>query len=388
MRHVKEQIEYIKLDQVIAIVIKFLKNCPAEDLIQVRLDLMYRMRSFLSNKRDPTVTIPFQEQQEKIQEIMNNTLELIDDEFIFGKELRMSPMTKSNLQIYWLETVKVLLTNYLPQPQQRQDPNNTSALDKVLVEFLNNQVYMEKIFDTLIKILFDQQTHLPVHEKTLELVRLILEQFQKIDKFYFVDKQAIQVFLETSFQNSQQTANQSLYSIDQVYRANSLSLKYKLMNRLFDMVGRKLGQLRKMFIEAREFLERHDRWGPSQKKNEVSLCCMPCNIQENNKNWSKKLEKYIEESDVNIQENLLSLGEQQQCYVHCFEDEEELILNSSIIQTYAHYQEFVKEVKTKIVLFKVLKQIDILVEITQKLMNFNLQTNQGLLNYHQSHFQR
>jgi hypothetical protein len=114
MKHVKEQLEYIKHDQVIAIVIKFLKNCPADDLIQVRTDLVYRMRAFLSNRRDSNSAVSPQEQQEKVQEIMNNTLELIDDEYIYGKETRLAPMIKSNLQIYWLETVKVLLTNYLP----------------------------------------------------------------------------------------------------------------------------------------------------------------------------------------------------------------------------------------------------------------------------------
>jgi hypothetical protein len=83
------------------------------------------------------------------------------------------------------------------------------------------------------------------------------------------------------------------------------------MNRLFDMVGRKLGQLRKMLVAARLFLEKHKRWGTTKKQGEVFLTCMPCNVNDSPEQWQSKLKTYIQESDINIDENLLSLGEQQ-----------------------------------------------------------------------------
>ena len=83
---------------------------------------------------------------------MANTLELIDDELVLGKCQRLAPMNKSNLQNYWLEIIRVLIMNYL----QRSENAKGQTTDKMLIDFLNNQTYMEKIFDTLIKFLFDE----------------------------------------------------------------------------------------------------------------------------------------------------------------------------------------------------------------------------------------
>jgi hypothetical protein len=114
MRHVREQVEFLKLDEVISIIIKFLKNCP-DELINMRSDLVYRMKTFLTCKRESQILEP----AEKVIEIMQNVIELIDDEAILGKNVRMAPTIKSNMQSYWLEIVKVIIMNYLPRQESQ-----------------------------------------------------------------------------------------------------------------------------------------------------------------------------------------------------------------------------------------------------------------------------
>ena len=94
MRHVKEQVEHLKLDEVISIIIKFLKNCP-DELITMRSDLVYRMKTFLTCKREGT--IPPDQIDKTTNEITQNVLELIDDEAILGKNIRMAPTIRSNM---------------------------------------------------------------------------------------------------------------------------------------------------------------------------------------------------------------------------------------------------------------------------------------------------
>ena len=65
MKHVREQVEFLKLDEVISIIIKFLKNCP-DELINMRSDLVYRMKTFLTCKRENHIPDP----NEKMNEIM------------------------------------------------------------------------------------------------------------------------------------------------------------------------------------------------------------------------------------------------------------------------------------------------------------------------------
>ena len=157
MKHVREQVEFLKLDEVISIIIKFLKNCP-DELINMRSDLVYRMKTFLTCKRENNIPDP----NEKMNEIMQNIIELLDDEGILGKNVRLAPTTRSNMQSYWLEIVRVIILNYLPRQEQQ---NSSNPLDRMFFEFLTNQIYMEKIFDMLTKLLFDPTTHNQVIEK-------------------------------------------------------------------------------------------------------------------------------------------------------------------------------------------------------------------------------
>lgn len=50
-------------------------------------------------------------------EIQSNVAELIDEETILGKNLKLSSYTKQFLSQNWLETIKFVVLNYLPKPE-------------------------------------------------------------------------------------------------------------------------------------------------------------------------------------------------------------------------------------------------------------------------------
>ena len=98
---------------------------------------------------------------------------------------------------------------------------------------------------------------------------------------------------------------------------------------------------------------------------------MPTYVQDSTEEQKTKLLQYVKSTKMSIQPNLLSLNDQQQSYLVCFEDDEELILNSCNINTFQHYEDFVKESKTKV--------IDNLIDLAMKVIHSISSTNQGLL---------
>lgn len=73
--------------------------------------------------------------------------------------------------------MKHVVQSYLPKSDTAtQQPSN---LEKMQTDFINNQMYMEKIFNTIFKVLFDSSLQLSIHEKALELIKVFLELFSK-----------------------------------------------------------------------------------------------------------------------------------------------------------------------------------------------------------------
>lgn len=65
------------------------------------------------------------------------------------------------------------------------------------------------------------------------------------------------------------------------------SPKYKLLDRLFQMIGMKLAQIRKQIQQIKEMLNRTERWGIIKKTTpQTNVSSMPCNNEHLN-------EKYI-----------------------------------------------------------------------------------------------
>ena len=50
-KHIKEQMEFIKFDEIICSTIKLIKNCP-DDFINLKYDIMTRLRTLILCKRD------------------------------------------------------------------------------------------------------------------------------------------------------------------------------------------------------------------------------------------------------------------------------------------------------------------------------------------------
>ncbi|CAD8122370.1 unnamed protein product [Paramecium sonneborni] len=360
-RIIKELSDTIKLDQVVAIIIKTLKHCPV-DIIPIRIDISNRLKQAMTQKRDP---IQPNEIQDKINEINANLIELIDEETIVGKNLKIPPFQKTIIYQNWLDIIKHLVQSYLPKYDQ--STQQITNLEKMQTDFINNQIYMEKIFNTIFKILFDSSLQLPIHEKALELIKIFLEYFIK-QPAYFVDKNLLQFYVD----QPQQQQNESIFK-----EVTTHSPKYKLLDRLFQMIGMKLNQIRKQIQQIKEMLIRTQRWGLSKKTTpQTHVASIPCNTQSLNENYISQLEQYILESDIDIEQNIITQQDQAATQVYTYDDEEEFQINSISISTYYQYVEFAKDLKSKI--------FDQLNDILSKLLVFVTNTNKEIVNKQKS----
>ncbi|CAD8200746.1 unnamed protein product [Paramecium pentaurelia] len=357
-RIIKDISDTIKLDSVVATIIKTLKHCPV-DIMHLRIDISNRLKQSIIQKRDP---IQQNDMTDKINEINANVAELIDEETIVGKNLKIPPYQKTSIYQNWLDIVKHVVQSYLPKSeQQTQPPNN---LEKMQTDFINNQTYMDKIFNTIFKVLFDSSLQLSIHEKALDLIKVFLELFSK-QSTYFIDKILFQYYIDQPQQQQQQ--NDSIFK-----EVTTHSPKYKLLDRLFQMIGMKLAQIRKQIQQIKDMLNRTQRWGIIKKTTaQTNVSSMPCNNEPLNERYITQLEQYIKENEIDIDQNLITQQDQAATQVYTYDDEEEYQVNSISINSYSQFVEFAKEVKSKI--------FDQLNEILQKLLHFVTTTNKEIV---------
>ncbi|CAK63963.1 unnamed protein product (macronuclear) [Paramecium tetraurelia] len=357
-RIIKDISDTIKLDSVVAIIIKTLKHCPV-DIMHLRIDISNRLKQSIIQKRD---TIQQNDMTEKINEINANVAELIDEETIVGKNLKIPPYQKTSIYQNWLDIVKHVVQSYLPKcEQQNQQPTN---LERMQSDFINNQTYMEKIFNTIFKVLFDSSLQISIHEKALDLIKVFLDLFKQQNN-YFIDRNLLQYYIDQPQQQQQQ--NDSIFK-----EVTTHSPKYKLLDRLFQMIGMKLAQIRKQIQQIKEMLNRTQKWGIIKKTtSQTNVSSMPCNNEPLSERYISQLEQYIKENEIDIDQNLITLQDQAATQVYTYDDEEEYQVNSISINSYSQFIEYAKEVKSKI--------FDQLNDILQKLLNFVALTNKEIV---------
>ncbi|CAD8209393.1 unnamed protein product [Paramecium pentaurelia] len=354
---IKDLADTVKLDQVVATIIKTLKHCPV-DIMHIRIDISNRLKQAMIQKRDP---VQPNEIQDKINEINANVLELIDEETIVGKNLKIPPFQKSSIYHNWLEIVKHVVQCYLPKSDQ--SPQQMNNLEKMQTDFINNQIYMEKIFNTIFKLLFDSSLQLQIHEKALDLIKIFLDLFSK-QPTYFIDKNLLQFYVD----QTQQQQNDKIFK-----KVTKYSPKYKLLDRLFSMIGMKLNQIRKQIQQIKQMLIRTQRWGITKKTTpQTNVASIPSNPDALNENYISQLEQYILESEIDIDHNLITQQDQTATQVYTYDDEEEYQINSLSISTHTQYVEFAKDLKSKV--------FDQLNDILQKLLIFVTSTNKEIIN--------
>ncbi|CAK62836.1 unnamed protein product (macronuclear) [Paramecium tetraurelia] len=354
-RIIRDLADTVKLDQVVATIIKTLKYCPV-DIMHIRIDISNRLKQAMIQKRDP---VQQNEIQDKILEINANVVELIDEETIVGKNLKLPPFQKSNIYLNWLEIVKHVVQSYLP----KSDPPMNN-LDKMQSDFINNQIYMEKIFNTIFKVLFDSSLQLQIHEKALDLIKIFLELFNKSSTTYFVDKNLLQFYVD----QTPQQQNDAIFK-----KVTTHSPKYQLLDRLFSMIAMKLNQIRKQIQQIKELLRKTQRWGLTKKPTpQTNVAAIPSNPDALSEKYISQLEQYILESEVDIDQNLITQQDQAATQVYTYDDEEEYQVNSLSITTYSQYVEFAKELKSKV--------FDQLNDILSKLLAFVTSTNKEIVN--------
>lgn len=101
--HIVEQMQFIKVPEVIKNFIYILKNCP-EDFMLSRYEIINRLKSLLTNLDKTKLTR---------LEAIDILGELLNEETIYGKKKMLGDYSKSAICSYWIDIIKsnVLITN-------------------------------------------------------------------------------------------------------------------------------------------------------------------------------------------------------------------------------------------------------------------------------------
>ena len=166
-KHIADQIEHIKVPEVIKNFIYLLKNC-SEDFQLNRYEIVNRLKLLLNNLDKTKLT------KAEAVEIMN---EILCEETIFGRKKVLGDYSKNAICSYWIEMIKsnVLLYNIFPQsilsvksiPQGIQDET-----PEVISCFAN----IERLIEEVLKTMFDNTFYPSVQEKCIELVTFLIDQ--------------------------------------------------------------------------------------------------------------------------------------------------------------------------------------------------------------------
>lgn len=87
--------EYIKFDEIICSTIKLIKNCP-DDFINLKYDIMTRLRTLILCKRDTNQPNFERTKQATLQLMTQNALDLIEDDMIINKNISKSSLIQRN----------------------------------------------------------------------------------------------------------------------------------------------------------------------------------------------------------------------------------------------------------------------------------------------------
>lgn len=219
-RHFKDQIEYIKIHEVLMNFLHLVKNCP-EDFPTSRTEVINRLKLFigiLSNDR-----LLDQEAHEVIKELLN-------EDVIFGKNKFMGEYSRNLITNHWLDSIKspIIIHHMFREPITNIKVFMQKDVQPLEKDFVNSFFQVETLFNSIMKIIFDNSLYLSIQERALEtLIQLIDKIFPKIQ-----DNEVC-----NSITNNALSDNAKQFH----------TTKIDLITRILDGLTRKFGSIDKMF---------------------------------------------------------------------------------------------------------------------------------------------
>lgn len=166
-KHIADQIEHIKVAEVIKNFIYLLKNC-SEDFQLNRYEIVNRLKLLLNNLDKNKLS------KNDANDIMK---EILCEETIFGRKKVLGDYSKNAICSYWIEMIRspILISNIfqnsvislrnVPQGLQEETPDIISCFENI-----------EKLIEEVLKTMFDNTFYPSVQEKCIELVTYLIDQ--------------------------------------------------------------------------------------------------------------------------------------------------------------------------------------------------------------------
>ena len=268
-RHFKDQADHIKIHEVLMNFLHLVKNCP-EDFPTSRSEVTNRLKLFINIIGEDKLTKG--EATEVIKELLN-------EDVIFGKNKFIGEYSKNLITNYWLDAIKspIILHNMFPTSLTNIKVFAQQDLSYDSKDVLNQFFQIETLFESILKVIFDNSLYLSVQERALETLILLLDRV---------------------FPKPQDTEVCTLITNGLSGNAKTFhKVKLDLVTRVLEAITRKFGSIDSIFKEITQFinsqktpeeivLKSHEK-----KMDHLQLQTLPSPA--NNPNWENDRIKFI-----------------------------------------------------------------------------------------------
>lgn len=167
-KHIADQIEFIKVNEVIKNFIHLLKNC-SEDFQLNRYEIVNRLKLLLNNLDKNKLN------KADALEILG---EILNEDTIFGRRRILGDYSKNAICSYWIEMIRspVLLTHVFPASLLSVRSAQQSNLSEDSPEVSSCFMHIERLVEEVLKTMFDNAFYPSVQEKCIELITYLIDQ--------------------------------------------------------------------------------------------------------------------------------------------------------------------------------------------------------------------